>query len=86
MSLLNFNTIKELFLPDKPSLEGNSDTNNYSAPIITANNKPINEGEIEHQDVTPLSDEEKAQKLADLCNKHGITKAQLQEALKNKRI
>ena len=64
MSLLNFNTIKELFLPDNPSLEGTSDTNNYSAPIITANNKPINEGEIEHQDVAPLSDEEKAQRAS----------------------
>ena len=32
------------------------------------------------------SDEERAQKIADICNKHGITKAQLQEALKNKRI
>ena len=64
MSLLNFNTIKELFLPDKPSLEGNSDENSSSTPIITTNSKPINELEIEHQDVAPLSEEEKAKRTS----------------------
>lgn len=30
------------------------------------------------------SDEEKAQIIADLCNKNGITKSQLEQALKNR--
>lgn len=31
------------------------------------------------------SDEEKAQRLADICNSHGITKEQLERAYKNSR-
>lgn len=30
------------------------------------------------------NDEERAQKIADLCNQHGITKEQLERALKNR--
>ena len=32
------------------------------------------------------TDEEKAQKLADLCNQHGITKQQLMNALNNNNL
>ena len=32
------------------------------------------------------NDEERAQKIADLCNKHGISKQQLQDALNKSRF
>lgn len=32
------------------------------------------------------SDQERAQRIADICNRNGITKAQLQQALQQKRF